>query len=58
MGAVVGVIYCVAWVAGLVVTITGHNRRMEEREREAQNNAEARKRVCTTSRPSVIVANA
>ena len=58
MGAVVGVLCCVTWVAGLVATITGHNQRMEEREREAQKDAEARKRVCTKSRPSVIVANA
>lgn len=58
MGAVLGVVYCVAWVAGLVATITGHNQRMAEREKEAQQNAEARKRVCYISRLPDIATNA
>ena len=58
MGAVVAVLYGAALLASVVAGIIGHNQRMQEREREAQKDAEARKRVCTTSRPSVIAANA
>ena len=58
MGAVVAVLYGAALLASVVASIIGHNQRMQEREREAQKDEEARKRVCTTSRPSVIVANA
>ena len=58
MGAVVAVLYGAALLASVVASIIGHNQRMQEREREAQKDEEARKQVCTKSRPSVIVANA
>ena len=45
-------------IASFFAGINGHNQRMEEEERAAQKDAEARERVCTISRPSVIVANA
>lgn len=58
MGNVFGVIYCVAWLVSLISDIAGHNQRMAEQEREAQSNAEARKRVCTRSQLPITLSNA
>ena len=36
-------------IASFFAGINGHNQRMEEEERAAQKDAEARERVCTIS---------
>ena len=46
MGVVLSVF---GWVASFFSSINGHNPRMEEQERAAQKDAEARERVCTIS---------